>query len=58
MVITLVGNTAKEHIREGDLLGCYSGEEFIICLPNTALPIAYELADIIREKISESIASG
>ncbi|WP_342605568.1 histidine kinase N-terminal 7TM domain-containing protein [Peribacillus sp. FSL E2-0159] len=55
-VITLVANTAKEHIREGDLLGRYGGEEFIICLPNTALPSAYELADIIREKVSENIA--
>ena len=52
----LVANTAKEYIREGDLLGRYGGEEFIICLPNTALPTAFELADIIREKVSESIA--
>jgi diguanylate cyclase (GGDEF)-like protein len=54
--ITLVANIAKENIREGDLLGRYGGEEFIICLPNTALPAAYELADMIREKVSESIA--
>ncbi|WHY99989.1 histidine kinase N-terminal 7TM domain-containing diguanylate cyclase [Peribacillus simplex] len=55
-VITLVANTAKEHIREGDLLGRYGGEEFILCLPDTALATAYELADIIRKKVSESIA--
>jgi diguanylate cyclase (GGDEF)-like protein len=54
--ITLVANIAKVNIREGDLLGRYGGEEFIICLPNTALPAAYELADMIREKVSESIA--
>lgn len=54
--ITLVANIAKENIREGDLLGRYGGEEFIICLPNTALPAAYELADMIRKKVSESIA--
>ncbi|MFS0598773.1 histidine kinase N-terminal 7TM domain-containing protein [Peribacillus frigoritolerans] len=55
-VIMLVANTAKEYIREGDLLGRYGGEEFIVCLPNTALSTAYELADVIRGKVSESIA--
>lgn len=37
-------------------MGRYGGEEFIICLPDTALATAYELADIIRKKVSASIA--
>lgn len=37
-------------------MGHYGGEEFIVCLPNTALPTAYELADVIWDKVFESIA--
>jgi diguanylate cyclase (GGDEF)-like protein len=37
------------------IIGRYGGEEFIICLPNTSLVQAYELADNIRKTVSEFV---
>ncbi|MFJ8246244.1 histidine kinase N-terminal 7TM domain-containing protein [Peribacillus asahii] len=53
-VLTQIVSVAKENLREIDFMGRYGGEEFIICMPDTLLPEAYERANAIREKISES----
>jgi len=44
---------AKESIRQEDILGRWGGEEFIILLPQTGGDNALQLAERLREKISE-----
>lgn len=53
-VLIHVANLAKESLRPIDIIGRYGGEEFIICLPNTTLLEANEMAHSIRLKIAES----
>ncbi|KAA9005785.1 diguanylate cyclase [Paenibacillus spiritus] len=46
------------HLREGDVLGRYGGEEFVLCLPGIGLLEAARLADAIRLDIrSRPLAS-
>ena len=37
----------KRHCRQGDLLGRYGGEEFVLCLPDTGVAHAQEIAERI-----------
>jgi diguanylate cyclase (GGDEF)-like protein len=37
----------KQHCRQGDLVGRYGGEEFVLCLPHTSLPLARDIAERI-----------
>ena len=37
----------KQHCRQGDLVGRYGGEEFVLCLPDTGLPLAQDIAERI-----------
>jgi len=43
----------KQHCRQGDLVGRYGGEEFVLCLPDTSLQHAQE----ITERICTALAS-
>ena len=45
---------AKECLRATDIIVRYGGEEFIICLPNTHLAAASQIANRIRVRISDS----
>lgn len=56
LVLKHVVNLSKNCLREKDILGRYGGEEFIICLPNTTLDEAFEIANAICLKISTSYA--
>ncbi|GAE35013.1 histidine kinase N-terminal 7TM domain-containing diguanylate cyclase [Halalkalibacter akibai] len=53
VVLKQVAAIAKLQIREIDRIGRYGGEEFVICLPNTTLLEAEEIADAIRLAISK-----
>ncbi|MDW2981596.1 diguanylate cyclase [Rhodanobacter sp. KK11] len=37
----------RQHCRQGDLVGRYGGEEFVLCLPDTPLPLARDIAERI-----------
>ena len=50
-----LANVTNRHLREGDLFGRYGGEEFVICLPDTALQQAALLCEKIRTDIEASI---
>ena len=52
-VLESVGQILKENTRNGDLIGRYGGEEFVLCLPHTGKEKAIEIAERLREKISE-----
>lgn len=43
----------RQHCRQGDLVGRYGGEEFVLCLPDTGLPHAQE----ITERICTALAA-
>jgi predicted signal transduction protein with EAL and GGDEF domain len=40
-------------VREGDFVGRYGGEEFIVLLPDTSLELAVEVAERIRAAIAD-----
>ncbi|MBN2795427.1 MAG: diguanylate cyclase [Clostridia bacterium] len=52
-VLIEVGKTIKNNIREGDVIGRYGGEEFLVILPETTL----EGAIAVGEKLRKAIAS-
>jgi len=54
-VLAHVASLAKESLRSTDIIGRYGGEEFILLLPDTPLIAAYEFAQSIRVKITESV---
>jgi diguanylate cyclase (GGDEF)-like protein len=52
-VIVKIIETAKNVIRESDVIARWGGEEFIIIMPGTCLSAATEIAKRVREQISQ-----
>jgi diguanylate cyclase (GGDEF)-like protein len=52
MILRDVGQTIKRGIREIDLVGRYSGEEFLVALPNTSLDQCRQTAERIQQAIA------
>ncbi|MCH4889105.1 diguanylate cyclase [Acidaminobacter sp. JC074] len=52
-VLRRVAETIEDTIRESDIVGRYGGEEFLIILPNTSKEACYQVANKIRQAISE-----
>lgn len=50
-----VGNILKESVRNADIVGRYGGEEFIICLLESDMTMAYKIVERIRNKIQNTI---
>ncbi len=51
-VLHAVAQYCQQNIREIDILGRYGGEEFAVILPETELPVAYQVAERLRESIA------
>ena len=47
-VLKHLANCIRETTRESDLIGRYGGEEFVILMPETALPAALDAAERLR----------
>lgn len=52
-VLKMIANAARDSLRHFDLIGRYSGESFIILLPETRLNVAADVADRLRRGIEE-----
>ncbi len=48
-VLTTLCATIKQHIKSGDIVGRWGGEEFVISLPNTSAEQAQQIALRVRE---------
>ncbi len=53
-VLRVVAGILKKEIRDIDILARYGGEEFAVILPHTELSPALEVAERLRQKVSES----
>lgn len=52
-VLVEVGQILLESVRDGDIVGRYGGEEFLVVMPGTALAHAAVVAERIRERVAE-----
>jgi len=52
-VLQEAAKTLKEVVREGDAVGRYGGEEFMLVLPETSLPGALALLERCRVRLTE-----
>ena len=53
LVLNTVSNILRQHVREGDILARFGGEEFILALPNTDIESASQLANRILKFVRE-----
>jgi len=54
LVLNTASNILKQHVREGDILARFGGEEFILALPNTDIKSASQLANRILKFVREN----
>jgi diguanylate cyclase (GGDEF)-like protein len=52
-----MGELLKGNTRSGDIVCRYGGEEFVIVMPGASLHIAYERAELLRNKVDRLYAS-
>lgn len=52
-VLEMVGETLKEHVRDGDFVARLGGDEFAVLLPHTELEVGHTVAERIRERVAE-----
>jgi len=43
----------RKVLRANDILGRYGGDEFVVFLPRTTLPTAIQIAERLRQKLTE-----
>ncbi len=51
-VLKLVGSALLQNVREGDAVGRYGGEEFIVIFPHTEIEDALQVAERIRKAVA------
>jgi diguanylate cyclase (GGDEF)-like protein len=51
-VLQAVGRGLRDRLRRGDILARYGGEEFVALLPDTDLPAALRVAEILRKRVA------
>jgi diguanylate cyclase (GGDEF)-like protein len=56
VMLGIVGATLRERVRDTDTVGRFGGDEFVVLLPDTAMPGAHELAEVLANAIREATA--
>ncbi|WP_460877115.1 ligand-binding sensor domain-containing diguanylate cyclase [Rhodanobacter koreensis] len=54
-VIRCAIEVIRQHCRQADFVGRYGGEEFVLCLPDTILPQARDIAERIRSELATAV---
>lgn len=57
-ILRHISKILEKNSRDGELVGRYGGEEFIILLPNVTIDEAVKAAERLRKKIEESQCNG
>jgi diguanylate cyclase (GGDEF)-like protein len=57
-VLRAFARIAQENVRHGDVFGRYGGEEFVLILPETALLLALNTVERIREQVERDCWQG
>jgi len=52
-VLTLLSRTLTDNLRQTDYMGRFGGEEFLICMPETAIDGALIQAERLRKKVEQ-----
>lgn len=52
-VLHALAERCHAHLRPTDLVARYGGEEFVVALPNTALNMAWEIAERLRRAVAD-----
>jgi diguanylate cyclase (GGDEF)-like protein len=52
-MLQFIGEMLKANIRAEDIVCRYGGEEFVIVMPGASLGVAYERAELIRQKFEQ-----
>lgn len=52
-VLRTVAAVLREQVRQGDVVGRFGGEEFVLMLPDTQLDQAYVVAERVRKGVAE-----
>lgn len=52
-LLAALGQCCLHSVREVDLVGRYGGEEFVVLLPQSDLPVAQQIAERIRSLVSQ-----
>ncbi|MFA3791081.1 diguanylate cyclase [Aliiglaciecola sp. SL4] len=56
-VLRQIANMLSNHLRHGDVVGRWGGEEFVLLLPDTSPDQAFDVAQKLRETMSSMTAS-
>ncbi|MEP4890956.1 MAG: sensor domain-containing diguanylate cyclase [Aliiglaciecola sp.] len=56
-VLRQISNMLSNHLRHGDVVGRWGGEEFVLLLPDTSPDQAFDVAQKLRETMSSMTAS-
>jgi diguanylate cyclase (GGDEF)-like protein len=54
-MLQAMGELLKVNIRAGDIVCRYGGEEFVIVMPGASLGVAYERAELLRQKFEQML---
>lgn len=52
LVLQMISRILKQTVRRSDIIGRYGGEEFVILFPETDAPIAFQIAERIRNAVA------
>jgi diguanylate cyclase (GGDEF)-like protein len=56
--LRIIGRVLRDHVRAGDVVTRYGGEEFVVMLPQTTLAAAGRVAERLRRAVAAAVLPG